>query len=81
MVWYTFQYELDLSNVLTFTKDVRDTSIVFAESIRAENKYIDSQYMKAITEGSIDGAAMTAIDSLDADFEDVAWLCSLNSMR
>ena len=72
VVWYTFQYEPDLSNVLTFTKDVRDTSIVFAESIRAENKYIDSQYMKAITEGSIDGAAMTAIDSLDADFEDVA---------
>ena len=72
VVWYTFQYEPDLSNVLTFTKDVRDTSIVFAESIRAENKYIDSQYMKSITEGSIDGAAMTAIDSLDADFEDVA---------
>ena len=72
VVWYTFQYEPDLSNILTFNKEVRDTSIVFAESIRAENKYIDSQYMKAITEGSIDGAAMTAIDSLDADFEDVA---------
>ena len=72
VVWYTFQYEPDLSNILTFNKDVRDTSIVFAESIRAENKYIDSQYMKSITEGSIDGAAMTAIDSLDADFEDVA---------
>jgi hypothetical protein len=72
VVWYTFQYEPDLSNILTFNKEVRDTSIVFAESIRAENKYIDSQYMKAITEGSIDGAAMTALDSLDADFEDVA---------
>ena len=72
VVWYTFQYEPDLSNILTFNKEVRDTSIVFAESIRAENKYIDSQYMKSITEGSIDGAAMTAIDSLDADFEEVA---------
>lgn len=71
VVWYTFNYEPDLSNMLPFTKLVHDTSIVFADSIRSENKYIDSQYMKAITEGSIDGSAMKALDSLDADFEEV----------
>ena len=71
VVWYTYVYEPDLSKVLPVTKSVRETCIVFADSIRAENKHIDSQYMAAIAEGSIDGAAMTALDSLDADFEAV----------
>ena len=71
VVWYTYVYEPDLSKVLPVTKSVRETCIVFADSIRAENKYIDGRYMASITEGSIDGAAMTALDSLDADFEAV----------
>ena len=71
VVWYTYVYEPNLSKVLPVTKSVRETCIVFADSIRAENKYIDGRYMASITEGSIDGAAMTALDSLDADFEAV----------
>jgi len=71
--WYTFSYKPDLKNELGMTKDVHDTMLVFADAIRAENKYVDEHYFKAIKEGSIDSAAIDALgDSLDADFEDVA---------
>ena len=73
VVWYTFGYKPDLKNELGMTKDVHDTMLVFADAIRAENKYVDEHYFKSIKEGSIDSAAIDALgDSLDADFEDVA---------
>jgi len=73
VVWYTFGYTPETSTVLDLTKEVRDTMKVFGDSIRAEHKYIDEQYFKALSEGSIDNAALEALgDSLDADFEEVA---------
>lgn len=73
VVWYTFNYTTDLKNELGMTKDVHDTMLVFADALRAENKYVDEHYFKSIKEGSIDSAAINALgDSLDADFEDVA---------
>jgi hypothetical protein len=53
------------------TKDVFETMKVFADTIRAENKYVDDQYFKAVKEDSLDTSAIAAIeDSLDADFVD-----------
>jgi hypothetical protein len=53
------------------TKDVFETMKVFADTIRAENKYVDDQYFKSVKEDSLDTSAMAAIeDSLDADFVD-----------
>tara|TARA_R100001377_G_scaffold79129_1_gene57213 strand:- start:3481 stop:4335 length:855 start_codon:yes stop_codon:yes gene_type:complete len=73
VVWYTFNYYTDLKNELGMTKDIHDTMLVFADALRAENKYVDERYFKAIKEGSIDSAAIDALgDSLDADFEEVA---------
>jgi len=73
VVWYTFNYTTDLKNELGMTKDIHDTMLVFADALRAENKYVDERYFKAIKEGSIDSAAIDALgDSLDADFEEVA---------
>tara|TARA_B100000767_G_scaffold100794_1_gene96746 strand:- start:232 stop:1086 length:855 start_codon:yes stop_codon:yes gene_type:complete len=73
VVWYTFMYMPDLKNELGMTKDIHDTMLVFADAIRAENKYVDERYFNAIKEGSIDSKAIDALgDSLDADFEEVA---------
>lgn len=73
VVWYTFKYCPDLDNELGMTKDIHDTMLVFADAIRAENKYVDERYFNAIKEGSIDSKAIDALgDSLDADFEEVA---------
>ena len=73
VVWYTFNYTTDLKNELGMTKDIHDTMLVFADALRAENKYVDERYFKAIKEGSIDSAAIDALgDSLDSDFEEVA---------
>lgn len=73
VVWYLFKYNVKLGNILPITQEVFDTMKVFAGTIEAENKYVDEQYFKALTEGSIDNAALQSLgDSLDDDFEDVA---------
>ena len=55
------------------TQEVKETMMVFADTLRAENKEIDEKYFTAIKEGSIDSKAMSALgDSLDDDLEDVA---------
>ena len=51
VVWYTFNYTTDLKNELGMTKDIHDTMLVFADALRAENKYVDERYFKAIKEG------------------------------
>ena len=73
VVWYTFNYDIDLSSTLPLTKEVFDTMKVFAETIQAENKYVDQKYFEALKEGALDDSAIEALgDTLDDDFEDVA---------
>lgn len=70
-VFFKIHWEPLLKNKLPMTKDVFETMKVFADTIRAENKYVDDQYFKAIKEDSLDTAAIEAIeDSLDSDFVD-----------
>ena len=70
-VFFKIHWEPLLKDKLPMTKDVFETMKVFADTISAENKYVDDQYFKAIKEDSLDTAAMEAIeDSLDADFVD-----------
>lgn len=70
-VYFKIHWEPLLKNKLPMTKDVFETMKVFADTIRAENKYVDDQYFKAVKEDSLDTSAMAAIeDSLDADFVD-----------
>ena len=76
--FFKIHWEPDLKNKLPMTKDVFETMKVFADTIRAENKYVDDMYFKAVeekerarNEDAIDGAAIAAIeDSLDSDFVD-----------
>ena len=71
--WYTIGWSPDLDNQLPLTQEVKETMMVFADTLRAENKEIDEKYFTAIKEGSIDSKAMSALgDSLDDDLEDVA---------
>lgn len=73
VVWYTLDYELDLSNPLSITQDVFDTMKVFAQTIKEEVAYVRSAYFEAIKSGAIDQKAIDALgDSLDDDLEDVA---------
>ena len=70
-VFFKIHWEPLLTDTLPMTKDVFETMKVFADTIRAENKYVDDQYFKAVKEDSLDTSAMEAIeDSLDADFVD-----------
>ena len=74
--FFKINWEPDVKNKLPMTKDVFETMKVFADTIRAENKYVDDMYFKAVeekerarNEDAIDGAAIAAIeDSLDSDF-------------
>lgn len=77
--WYTLNYDVDLSNPLVmdlkddYSKSLRDTMKVFADTIKAENAYVDSKYFEALKEGALDDIATEALgDSLDDDFEAVA---------
>jgi hypothetical protein len=46
---------------------------VFADTIKAENTYVDGKYFEALKEGALDERAVEALgDSLDDDFEEVA---------
>jgi hypothetical protein len=70
-VFFKIHWEPLLKDKLPMTKDVFETMKVFADTIRAENKYVDDQYFKSVKEDSLDTSAMAAIeDSLDADFVD-----------
>jgi hypothetical protein len=70
-VFFKIHWEPLLKDKLPMTKDVFETMKVFADTIRAENKYVDDQYFKAVKEDSLDTSAIAAIeDSLDADFVD-----------
>ena len=71
--WYTVGWRPALDNLLPLTQEVKETMMVFAGTLRAENKEIDEKYYNAIKEGSIDNKALAALgDSLDDDLEDVA---------
>lgn len=73
VIWYTYNYEPNLKKELPLSEDVKATMRVFADTLRAENKYIDQKYFEAIKEGSIDSKATEALkslgDNLDDDFE------------
>lgn len=70
-VFFKIHWEPLLKNKLPMTQDVFETMKVFADSITAENKYVDDQYFKAHAEDSLDSKAMAAIeDSLEADLAD-----------
>jgi len=50
---------------------VFETMKVFADTITAENKYVDDMYFKSVAEDSLDTKALAAIeDSLEADLVD-----------
>ena len=77
--WYLFNYDIDLSNPLVmdlkdpYSQALRDTMKVFADTIKAENTYVDGKYFEALKEGALDERAVEALgDSLDDDFEEVA---------
>jgi len=77
--WYLFNYDIDLSNPLVmdlkdpYSQALRDTMKVFADTIKAENTYVDDKYFDALKEGALDERAVEALgDSLDDDFEEVA---------
>ncbi len=70
-VFFKIHWEPLLKNKLPMTQDVFETMKVFADTITAENKYVDDQYFKAHAEDSLDSKAMAAIeDSLEADLAD-----------
>lgn len=70
-VFFKVHWSPATSEKLSMDKDTFETLKVFADTIRAENKYVDDQYFKAIKEDSLDATAIDAIEeSLDADFED-----------
>lgn len=70
-VFFKIHWEPLLRNKLPMTQDVFETMKVFADTITAENKYVDDQYFKAHAEDSLDSKAMAAIeDSLEADLAD-----------
>ena len=70
-VFFKIHWEPLLKNKLPMTQDVFETMKVFADTITAENKYVDDMYFKAHAEDSLDSKAMAAIeDSLEADLAD-----------
>lgn len=70
-VFFKIHWEPLLKNKLPMTQDVFETMKVFADTLTAENKYVDDQYFKAHAEDSLDSKAMAAIeDSLEADLAD-----------
>ena len=77
--WYTFNYDVDVSKRLTldfkdpYSKALKETMKVFADTIKAENKYVDEKFYASYKEGALDDKAIEALgDSLDDDFEEVA---------
>jgi hypothetical protein len=70
-VFFKIHWKPDLSTKLPMTQEVFETMKVFADTITAENKYVDDMYFKSVAEDSLDTKALAAIeDSLEADLVD-----------
>ena len=71
--WFTFEYEPDFKNPLAMDDNLVKQVTTMAEGIRSENARIQKAYDAALSNQTLDQAAIDAIEgSLDSDLEDEA---------
>lgn len=67
VTYYVYDYAVDLGNPVALDQPTYDTMLHIVEIVKAENARVQTKYDQAIRGGSIDSAAMSAVDTIDSD--------------
>lgn len=67
VTYYVYDYAVDLGNPVALDQPTYDTMLHIVEIVKAENARVQTKYDQAVRGGSIDSAAMSAVDFIDSD--------------
>tara|TARA_B110000908_G_scaffold111131_1_gene130351 strand:+ start:3494 stop:4321 length:828 start_codon:yes stop_codon:yes gene_type:complete len=66
VVWFTFEYEIDLKKKLPFTQEVYDTLVVLDHEVTAYNVKVDKAYYEALAKDTLDNNVMNTLEFQEA---------------
>jgi hypothetical protein len=67
VTYYVYNYAVDLGNPVALDQPTYDTMLHIVDIVKAENTRVQRKYDEAVRGGSIDSAAMAAVEIIDAE--------------